>query len=624
MKEILLFIIILSPHIISINNPEEPRYGGTFVTVIGADPEHLNPALTTSAYAIQVGSLFYNSLLSYDLNGNPQPELAESWKVSPDGLTYTFYLVKNATWHDGKKFTSADVKFSFEQVLFKYHARMVAIAPSVSSIETPDEYTVVVRMKEPVAAFIYMLGHHAGFIIPKHIYEGTDILKNPHNFGDVIGTGPFKFVSWKKGESIIAVRNENYFRKGRPYLDRVVVKIIPDGLARVRALKLGEVDYLWYYTLPISELADLLKDPNLIATEEGSTTYPDMIMCFLNLRSPILSKLEVRKALAHSINKTEIIEKTTFGFGKEAIGPFPSTSPYLNPNVTRYDYNPAKAEALLDAAGFKRGPDGIRFKLSVIFDAAKEAVRKASEIMREQLKKIGVELLLKPMDRAAYVDAVFIRWDFDIFMHPMATGPVPDAGIPRLYVSWNIVKSPFTNAAGYNNSKVDELFRKAMSATNEVERTKYFQDVQKIIVDELPMIWLYEEPTYSVYRKEFAGVTERLFCYYEYDGIWWMKGSPVSPESALASIKDAEATINDLKAKGYDIEEAVRKIEDARSALSKGDYATAQKLASEAIKVAKPPFPWTLVGIGLGVVIIAIGGMVYLVRKRRVLARFEK
>ena len=212
---------------------ERPRYGGTFIVGSGGDPVTLNLATDFSTIDTLAASSIYNMLVKSDADLNPQPDLAESWKVSNDGLTYTFQLVKNATWHDGKPFTSADVKFTFAEVLKKYHPRGSVVLNSVESIETPDPHTVVFKLKQPFDPLMKFIGNEA-FIIPKHLYENTDILKNPYNLKP-IGTGPFVFKEWKKGSHIALERNPSYFKKGKPYLDKIIIKVVPDASSRMIA-----------------------------------------------------------------------------------------------------------------------------------------------------------------------------------------------------------------------------------------------------------------------------------------------------------------------------------------------------------------------------------------------------
>src|SRR5262249_13132883 len=224
---------------------DAPVRGGTLVAAIVSDPGHLNPAITTSGATHAASELLYNGLVGRDERGEPVPELAESWQVEQGGMAYRFRLRDGVKWHDGAPFGSGDVKFTFEEVLLKFHARTRAsMGAALAGIEAPDDRTVIFRFKQPYAPLLYQLDVTEAPIIPRHIYQGTDPQTNPANAVPV-GTGPFKFVSYAKGTEIRLARNPAYFKPGLPYLDGVVMRIIPDLSVQMLALENGEVDFVW-------------------------------------------------------------------------------------------------------------------------------------------------------------------------------------------------------------------------------------------------------------------------------------------------------------------------------------------------------------------------------------------
>jgi peptide/nickel transport system substrate-binding protein len=223
---------------------QSARPGGTMVIGAGNDPGQFNPGITTAGGTHFVTGNIFNGLLMLDEAFNPLPDLAESWTVSPDGTTYAFSLAHNVTWHDGQPFTSADVKFTFEDVLLKYHARTKAGLETVlAGIDTPDDYTVVMRFNQPYGPLLQRLDVVEAPILPKHIYQGTDIQNNPAN-NQPVGTGPYKLAEYAKGDRVRLVRNESYFKPGLPYLDELVFRIIPQATTATLAFEAGEVDYL--------------------------------------------------------------------------------------------------------------------------------------------------------------------------------------------------------------------------------------------------------------------------------------------------------------------------------------------------------------------------------------------
>src|SRR4030095_13513891 len=192
--------------------------GGTLVVAISADPGHLNPAITTSGATHTAAELIYNGLLGRDERGEPMPDLAESWVIEQSGAVYRFRLRDGVTWHDGTRFTATDVKFSFEEVLLKFHARTKAsMGGALAGIEAPDDRTVIFRFTQPDAPLLQQLDATEAPIVARHLYQGSDPQTNPVNASPV-GTGPFKLVAYKKGSEIRLARNAAYFKRGLPYL----------------------------------------------------------------------------------------------------------------------------------------------------------------------------------------------------------------------------------------------------------------------------------------------------------------------------------------------------------------------------------------------------------------------
>src|SRR5215472_17491191 len=219
-----LALLVGSP---SVEARQAGRFGGTLVIATNSDPGTLNGGITTSSPVHTVADSIYNGLVRLDAQLNPAPDLAESWTISPDGRIYTFHLAHGVVWHDGQPFTSADVKFTYEQVLLKYHARTRGGLEGVlQSVDAPAPDTVVFRFKRPFGALLQRADVTEAPILPKHLYDGADILQSPHNAAPV-GTGPFKFKEWTRGAQIVLVKNENYFKKALPVLDQVVFRVSP-------------------------------------------------------------------------------------------------------------------------------------------------------------------------------------------------------------------------------------------------------------------------------------------------------------------------------------------------------------------------------------------------------------
>jgi len=506
---------------------DQALYGGTLVFGIGANPETLNPGLTTNVDALAVHCKMFNGLLYLDLDLNHRPELAASWTVSRDGLVYRFTLQKGVKWHDGKPFTSADVKFTFEEILGKYHPRTKIAFAQVGAVEAPDPHTVVVRFKKPYAPFLGQMTCQDGPILPKHLYEGTDILKNPHNYDNPIGTGPFKWKEWVKGDHVTMVRNEDYFRKDMPYLDRAVAKIIPDSAARALALDAGDVDYIQSFLLLKQEVARLSKNPAVQV--KFDTDLPGIFIMFFNMRNKPLSDVRVRHALATGLNRQQMVEQAVYGLGRMAKSAIHVGLKWAyNPEVDYtklFPYDSAKANALLDQAGLKRGSDGTRFTVRIAYDPTLPGLTPMAEIARNNWQDLGIRVVMEPADRQVLVEKCFMKPDFDVTIWPYTTGGDPAIGISRAYASLP-QPLPYTNPTGYSNPKVDELFNKAVETPFRNERAKHYFEVQKIIAQDLPALALIDRVEADVASIKFKGLWVSSQPYDEWDQVWWTGGKP--------------------------------------------------------------------------------------------------
>jgi peptide/nickel transport system substrate-binding protein len=440
------------------------------------------------------GSL-YNGLVALDKDFAPQPELADSWTIADEGKTYTFKLHPGVKWHDGKPFTSADVKFTFEQLLLKFHARtQTGVAPVLDKIETPDDLTVVFRFKTPYAPLLQQLNVIEAPILPRHLYEGGDPQNNPANLKPV-GTGPFKFVEYKKGQQVVMERNPDYWKPGLPYFDKLIFSIVPEAATAMVAFERGEVDYV---SVPGSDVARVEKLPGVTvgrspAGAGGSFCVQTVI---LNLEHSPLDKLPVRQALNIAIDRQRMVKQVLFDQGRIARGPMATTSWPFNAALPAFEYDAAKANQLLDGAGLPKGADGFRFKLTAVMP---NTVAKMTEILKENFAQIGVNLELKIVEFNEANQTVFIKRDFDLGYASYCNGPDPEIGVRRAYDSANIKAVLFSNGAAYRNAQVDKLFAQAVSEVARDKRLPLYAEIQKILVSDLPYLWLYEsEGAYAV------------------------------------------------------------------------------------------------------------------------------
>lgn len=483
---------------------QAPVRGGSAVIVVQADPGHLNPAISTGSHVHAVADSVFNALVELDRDMRPQPDLAQRWTVSEGGRVYTFQLAPNVKWHDGKPFTSADVKFTFEEVLLKHHARTKAgIGSVLSAIETPSPTTVVFRLNKPYGALLQLLNVTEAPILPRHLYQGSDPLTNPANLKPV-GTGPFKFDSYRTDQQTVLVRNPDYFKAGLPYLDRLVFRVIPDSGAQTLALLAGEADYLALVNAADVDRLRARNDLTLAQTAFGTGGGNCITTLGFNLERKPLADLRVRQAIALAIDREQILRDVQFGLGKVPEAPISSglTWAHAPGTLKGYATSTRKAAELLDAAGLPPAADGHRFSLELLHFPT---FNRVGEVIRVNLARVGIRVVQKPLDRAAFVEAVFTQRAFDASIISYCNGADPDSGVRRMYASNNIGAVPFSNAAAYRNAEVDRLFAAAAETDNYDERARHYAQAQKIVAAELPYWWLAETVVTTAWRSRYQG-----------------------------------------------------------------------------------------------------------------------
>jgi peptide/nickel transport system substrate-binding protein len=400
-------------------------------------------------------------------------------------------------------FTSADVKFTFEEALLRYHSRTrAALEPLLVSIETPDDLTVVFTLGAPYPALLHRLDVVEAPIIPRHVYEGQDLLGGPASRRP-IGTGPFRFVSYIPDNRVVLERNQQYFRDGRPGVDRLVFKVMPNASTALAALEKGEVDFV--NAVPGPDAVRLRNTPGIEV--EPSPGGPGGSACqevlIPNLSRPALADVRVRRAIAHAIDLRFIVDRVYFGQGRPATGPISHLLAWAyTPNVRQYEHDPGRAGRLLDAAGWKPRGGGERLSLTFTHAAGHERLGLA---LREQLAAVGIDLRLQTLDFNAAVDKVFAKKDFDLGIASYCNGADPDVGVRRVYVSTNIGPFPFSNGAGYRNPRIDQLFDEASRELDRGRRRFLYAEVQRLLADDVPYFWLVDSLLLRAYRSTFTG-----------------------------------------------------------------------------------------------------------------------
>lgn len=507
---VLAATLLLGPTGAMAQTKEVPAYGGTLSAIVHPEPPILSPLLNTATPIVLVATKINDGLVDYALDGSIKPQLAESWDFSKDGLTLTFKLRKGVTWHDGKPFTSADVKFSIEEGLLKYSSTGKRIFRTLSKVEAPDDRTVVLTLSEPTPVIYRNLNAQALWLLPKHLYEGSDIRSNPWN-AKPIGTGPFVFKEYVRGSHIALDRNPNYWDQGKPYLDRVLFKIIPDAAGRAAAFETGAVQFGQQHPITFADAARLKASGKVVVDTRGYEFSPTWFWLEPNHKNEYLKHLKVRQAIAHAIDRNLLLKTVWGGYGKPAVSPIPSTlTPFhISEGLQQYPFDPKRAEQLLDEAGFPRKADGWRFKLTHDFIPYGDDYRRTGEFVRQALRRVGIDVTLGSQDLTTWLKSVFTDYNFDLISSWGNAGADPQMGIETRF--WSKARQPgtaWTVVSEYKNDELDAALEAAQTEVDPQKRVESYKTVQRIVQRDLPLIPLFEIEWFSVYDKRLRGLTD--------------------------------------------------------------------------------------------------------------------
>ena len=506
----------------------EPRRGGTLTYTYHPEPTALSTIATTAVPVALISTKIFESLLEYEGPGlTPKPGLAVSWTISENNRIYTFKLRPGVKWHDGAAFTSADVKFSIEKIVRPLHSRGKVYFDNVAIIETPDPLTVVFKLTEPVPFFLKTFQPTEAPILPKHILEKLNVddaksVRSSEFMQKPVGTGPFRLKEWQKGSHIVLERFPDYWKKGRPYLDQVVLKVIPDGAARSIALENGEVDLAPMSAVPQADIQRLAGLKQLALSDAGAEGLGPMLWLEVNLRDKALGDARVRQAISLALDRKKIVDIIWFGQGKPATGPLVSGNPYYNKALKPFVYDPKLANRILDDAGFRRGANNMRFKVQQNFLPYGESWVRLAEYVKQELGKIGIDVETQSLDLGGWLKKIYTDWDYGITSNFTHNYSDPSIGTQRSFISGTIAKgATFTNSMNYRNPKIDELYRKALTETDPAKRRRMFDEVQVVLHDDLPVIFLVEIAYTHLWNRRVHGlITNGISMYSNWDGVW--------------------------------------------------------------------------------------------------------
>ncbi|WEG12909.1 peptide-binding protein [Pullulanibacillus sp. KACC 23026] len=503
----------------------KPQDGGDLIVGSIGSPTTFNPYYSTDIPSGDIEGFIFNGLTTVDKNLKPVGDLAKSWDVSSDGLTYTFHLKSGVKWQDGKPFTADDVVFSYNIPRSKdYTGARGSDFEQIKDIKALDSSTVQITLKEPYAPFLTTTCSYG--ILPKHILGDVPIKemdKADFNTKDPIGTGPYKFVEWKDGQYVKVEKNPDYF-DGPAHINTITYKIVPDANALLTQFQAGDIDYMDLQS------TDLATGQNLVQQGKAkiqTTLALDYTFIGYNEQNPLFKDPKVRQALTYALDRNKIIKSVLNGDGKIANTPgSPLEKWAYNPDVPSFDYNPAKAKKLLAEAGWKPGPDGIlekdgkKFSFTIKTNQGNTAREQIAQVAQQMWKQIGVEATPKIEEWSAFIQEVTTKpWKFDacILGWSLSVDPDPTA----IFASSQAENG--LNFVHYSDPAMDKLMAENTSITDQTKRGEVIKQIQAGIAQDQPYSFLYYPNAHIMYNPKLQNVQQLSAADYYHIKDWWIK-----------------------------------------------------------------------------------------------------
>jgi peptide/nickel transport system substrate-binding protein len=492
---IALLLIVVSDLLGGLSTPlaaEGPKQGGTLTVGLAADISNFDVFRALGYEAIWALQNIHSGLVRADASGNIIPDMATSWDINDEGRTYTFHLHKGILFHDGTPADAAAIKWNFEYVLDpanKADARV--FFTSIASVEALDDATLQIRLKEPSADFLMVLaGYRAGFLVasPTAVKQwGQDYKFHP------VGAGPFKFVRWTPGQEAIFEKNKSYFKPGLPYLDKIVLKTMKEATTRVGAVRSGELAFATWIPL---EMVRLLEGAPGVRVVTGP------IYSVWDLRPNVKVKpfddIRVRKAvMGYGIDRQEIVKVAFGGHGQPSVSMLTPGMPGYNSLMEMYPYNPQKAKALLQEAGY--GP-GHPLVFTILSPTIEPAFTNVPTLLKDQMARIGVQMKIEMLDKVTWMERFIRKDDFQLTLGNI-TGFTIGAFAPFFETT-----SPI-NFSKHTDTTVDELFQRWRTTTDATEHAKATEELQTYLADKLYQIGYANTPFFHGVRANVKGFT---------------------------------------------------------------------------------------------------------------------
>jgi len=475
-------LLLVAVALVSLATPSVVRAQHNLVVQVATEPPGLDLTATPASATATV--VFYNvqeALVKVDRHGKIVPWLAEKWHTS-DNTAYTFFLKRGVRFHNGREMKAADVKFVIDRAMNPetkhpypgYYA-------SIKDIIVKDDYTITITLKSTTANFLLNMARQGSVIYPR---EAVETMKS-----EPIGTGPFKLGEWVRGDRIVLVKNPDYHVKGLPKLDRVIYRYITDPNAALAALKAGDVDAAMFGLGP-EHVPDLQKDPRFQVII-GETTN-DVILSMNNSRKPF-TDVRVRRAVTYGINKPEVVKGAMFGLGRVLGTNVDPLNPYFVDMSGAMPYDPAKAKKLLAEAGYPNGFDAV-LKVSPQY----YYTVRTGEVLADQLQKVGVKIKIEQIEWGQWLSRVWKDADYDLTIIGHAESwDIGNYANPKYYFR-------------YDSADFQKLYQESEVTMDDKARRELYVKMQKKLVEDAPVVWLYIHPRLAVTKKGLQGLWKDL------------------------------------------------------------------------------------------------------------------
>ena len=493
-----------TPQSVAAAKDDKPAYGDMIVIGSIGDASTLLPVLASDSASFEIAGYIYNGLVKYDKDIKLIGELAERWEISEDQLAIRFFLRKNIKWQDGRPFTADDVEFTYKLYIDpKTPTAYATDFLKVKEFRVLDPYSFEVTYEKPYAP---ALGSWGTSMLPKHLLEGQAVTQTPLARHPV-GTGPYRFGEWATGEKIIVDSNHDYF-EGRPYIDRIMTRVIPDLATMFLELKAGRLDFMGLTPLQYRRQTDGQW------WQENYSKYKYLTFNYTylgyNLQDWKFKDKTVRQALTHAINRESIVQGVLLGLGQVINAPYKPDTFWYNQNVKTFPYDPEKAKQMLDEAGWTLNKDdGIRYKdgkpfeFTIITNHGNDLRKHAATIIQSDLGKVGIKIKIRVIEWAAFLKNFINKRNFEATLLGWGIGIDPS----QIDI-WNSMKIGETqlNFITYQNQEVDKLLDDGAGTYDPAERKKFYDKFQEIIAEEQPYTFLYASDALPVVSSRFKGI----------------------------------------------------------------------------------------------------------------------